>query len=349
MNHALTRVVRSIALGLAPYPDLRRRRTVRAATRRLVVCRPWPADSAVTGADLAQLTLLRLLDLQKQTRRAVRGRQREAAALLARSSLEACFMGLYCLRTADAVPRLREANLKAGIKSLAFLDRDGLFPKHLMEQAAATFGNAKPGPTVKKMVEDFDAQSGGDAAAALYERLYDPTSMFFAHANAASLMRHVKADGSLTERPSMPWARRSPVRLADACVGLLAAAVASEQNVASAQFAEYGSDHGERVLTPMVVMAGKKAAGRSGILALVPVLREALQLASYLRSAQAAADPARLREQRVRAVYARLVATLFDPDLPAATIAPIVDHFVEMVLQDTEDFHSTGPAVAGTA
>ena len=99
----------------------------------------------------------------------------------------------------------------------------------------------------------------------------------------------------------------------------------------------------------MAVMAGKKAAGRSGILPLVPVLREALQLASYLRSAQAAADPARLREQRVRAVYARLVATLFDADIPAATIAPIVDHFVEMVLKDTEDFHSTGSAVAGTA
>lgn len=54
----------------------------------------WPQDeAAVTALDFAQLALLRLLRLQRETRRAVRTRQREAAALLARTSMETCILG----------------------------------------------------------------------------------------------------------------------------------------------------------------------------------------------------------------------------------------------------------------
>ena len=47
--------------------------------------------------------MLRLLWLQRQTRRAVRGRHREAAAMLARASVEMLFLGMYCLAVPEAV------------------------------------------------------------------------------------------------------------------------------------------------------------------------------------------------------------------------------------------------------
>jgi hypothetical protein len=74
----LQRMQECAKLCPASHPDL--------AARDL-----WPKDeAAVTALDFAQLALLRLLWLlwlQRETRRAVRTRQREAAALLARTSM----------------------------------------------------------------------------------------------------------------------------------------------------------------------------------------------------------------------------------------------------------------------
>ncbi|PZG01485.1 hypothetical protein C1I99_07030 [Micromonospora deserti] len=50
---------------------------------------------------------MRLLWLQRETRRAVRTRQREAAALLARTSMETCILGLWCLHNPTAASKLR--------------------------------------------------------------------------------------------------------------------------------------------------------------------------------------------------------------------------------------------------
>jgi hypothetical protein len=83
------------------------------AARSLVDCEPWPDDDATTGADAAKLALLRLLWLQRQTRSAARHRNGEATVLLARSLVEACILGLYCLHKPDAIPRLKAANIKA--------------------------------------------------------------------------------------------------------------------------------------------------------------------------------------------------------------------------------------------
>jgi hypothetical protein len=58
---------------------------------------------------------------------------------------------------------------------------------------------------------------GGTIVVELYERLHMPTSTYFVHANAASLMRHVKACGILVDRPMVPGGRRfaSPTRASD--------------------------------------------------------------------------------------------------------------------------------------
>ena len=110
MKSALRTLGATLLWGMLPYPDLPRRVRVRRAARGLVRCEPWPADDAVTGRDVAQLALVRLLYLQTQTRRSTRARHREASVLLARSSLEACILGLYCLHAQDPVPALRAAN-----------------------------------------------------------------------------------------------------------------------------------------------------------------------------------------------------------------------------------------------
>jgi hypothetical protein len=88
-----------------PYPDLIGRSRMRHGARKLVQLRTWP-DMAATSDQAAQLALLRLLWLQRQTRCAVRGRHREAAAMLARASLETLLLGLYCNRVPDAISQL---------------------------------------------------------------------------------------------------------------------------------------------------------------------------------------------------------------------------------------------------
>jgi hypothetical protein len=92
----LSPVAWAVLRTLLPRPDLIQRRRVRSAARNLVTCSPWPGEDA-TGTDAAQLAVLRLLWLQRQVRRAVRGRHREASVMLARASVETCILGLYCL------------------------------------------------------------------------------------------------------------------------------------------------------------------------------------------------------------------------------------------------------------
>src|SRR5437867_5714754 len=91
-------IARVVLRGVLPYPDPARRARVRRHARNLATRDPLPQDeTAMTGLDYARLALLRTLSLQHETRRAVRTRQREAAALLARTSMETCILGLWCL------------------------------------------------------------------------------------------------------------------------------------------------------------------------------------------------------------------------------------------------------------
>jgi hypothetical protein len=86
-------LVRILVLSALPVPDLYSRRKVRRAACQLARgCNPWPGMDA-SGTDVARLALLRLLYLQHATRWAVRGRQDEAATMLARVAIEAYITG----------------------------------------------------------------------------------------------------------------------------------------------------------------------------------------------------------------------------------------------------------------
>jgi hypothetical protein len=67
--------LRIVILGMLPCPDPVSRYRMRRAARRLVTLRTWPGMDA-TSEQAAQLAMLRLLSLQRQARRAVRGRHR---------------------------------------------------------------------------------------------------------------------------------------------------------------------------------------------------------------------------------------------------------------------------------
>lgn len=294
--------------GLLPAPDPVRRRRVRASARKLVDCNPWPEDDdATTGVDVAKLALLRLLHLQQQTRRASIAGVDEAIVQLARSSVEVCVLGVYSLHETNVVEQLKAGYLKAMSGMLAYLVDEGLVTKDVVDQSAVAMGGAANGPGVWAMANRIDTAVGSTGAVSLYRRFYVPTSTFFVHANAASLLRHVGKDNTLSERPSMPWTRRSALHVSDACVGILASAIASSESKPFAEFEQYAHAHMALTFTPMAV-AMTQGLRRSVHLSQLPaLLRTVLELRQYTQSPQAAADTPEAREARIRDGYDRIV------------------------------------------
>src|ERR1017187_9313584 len=128
--------IRIAVLGVLPCPDPVSRHRMRRTADRLVTLRTWP-DMAATSEQTAQLAMLRLLWLQRQTRRAVRGRHKEAAVMLARASVETLLLGLYCLRVPKAVAQLQAGNIKALGDTLAYVEEAGIVPEEVIRECAA--------------------------------------------------------------------------------------------------------------------------------------------------------------------------------------------------------------------
>lgn len=340
MNAVLKAYAVSTLRGLLPYPDWRRRRQVRRAARRVITVRRWPDDANVTGPVLAQLALQRLLWLQEQTRRATFTRQREASALLSRSALEVCIVGMYALNVPDAKDRLEETNRKTLVQVLGFLDRGEVFPKQLILDFAKTFGDLRA-LNVRDLARQVDQQVGADVASELYERLYPATSTFFVHGSVASLLRHVKRNGKLRDRPGMPWALRSPAHLADACVGLLAIDIARSSGADTTPFGQYALDHADRVLLPMPMMVFKGVGSRPKVLVqLVQMVQEAIRLRRYLESSQAVVDGPAIQEQRARDLIGGLVDVFLDDSgVPKTAFDPLIDHIVGLIAQSRTASH----------
>jgi hypothetical protein len=144
--------VRVWILGLLPCPDLVSRYRMRRAARKLVKLSAWPGLGAIS-AQATQLAMLRLLWLQRQTRRAVRGRHREAAIMLARACVETLFLGLYCLREPEAVAQLHSANVRAVGDAFAYFEDLDIVPADVIRQCAARLGESRRAPKVWHMAE----------------------------------------------------------------------------------------------------------------------------------------------------------------------------------------------------
>ena len=323
----LTRFVWPIVRGLLPVPDLARRVHVRHSAKRLVTLQTWPADDATTGPDVAQLAMLRLLWLQRETRRLTRSRHREAAALMSRLSLETCILGLYCLLAEDPVSQLRASTLRSGLGVASAL-LDGLVPTDLLKNAVATLGTPNKSITdnVKDMASFIDRKFGEPGASKLYGIVYAPISDYFAPANAASLIRHVSPDETLRNRPLNAWVRRSPVRVADSCVGILAVHLARHEDRRSDRFSRYAEAHIQRVLPPLTALVGKRM-GKDDIRHLMATAFRALKLRRAL--ARPDLNDAE-REALARELFRDLPPSL--RDLPESAVTPIIDHFVQMIV-----------------
>jgi hypothetical protein len=318
--------------GLLPYPDVRRRLRMRRAAFKLITCRRWPGDDA-TGDDAAQLVLLRLLWLQRHVRRAVRRRRREEAALLARSAVDACIVGLYCLHSETAVADLSAANNSAAGRVLGYLtdgDLEISISKSAIDAAVQTLGEKGGDPNLRQWAEWLAKQKEISIAIRLYTACYVPLSHFFAHTNAFTLSRHVGPDDKLRRRPVSPWARRPPVRLADGCAGLLAAAIADKIGSPSAGFlTKYAADHLDRVLVPAFTLA-VRGLRRSTQWRKVPSAFAAVRALRRYLNGPGRDDDASQQEARIREGFTTAFGVLgLDQD---EMFRVVVDEFVALVL-----------------
>lgn len=328
------RQARPFVLGALPVIDLPSRYRVRGLALSLVECDPWPGMAA-TGEDAAQLAILRLRWLQRETRRAVRGRQAEAATMLARASIETLITGLYCLHQQDAVAKLQAENVRNLPLLLKFLTNAGVIPASVLDECIHRLGYGEPakGPPVEAMAMVVDKSLGARAAADLYDRFYRPSSTLVMHGGGLSLLRHVRQDDRLTCQPGRTWARRSPVRIADACLGSLTATMARRAGRPSQAADEYTERHFGRAVAPMIVMSssgiGKLLMPRQMLTTIVTVRG----IFRYANSGQDAANPA-LRVARVRAgMEALLLAGV--PDLPDGVLDPFLDYVSEKIVAET--------------
>jgi hypothetical protein len=299
---------------------------MRSRARNLARVDKWPEENA-TSLDAAKLATCRLLWLQRQTRRAVRGRHRDAAVLLARSSVESCVLGFYCLHQADAPAQLNAANLKALRDMLRYLEDLGLVPGDVIDQCLRALGQPRRAPDVKQMAQHVDqATSGGDAIS-LYRNLYVPTSNFFAH-GAGGLLRHVSPDGKVSRRPARAWARRSPARVADACAALLAAGVAQRTGADASAFTRYANRHIRRALSPLAALAASGYGRSAKPSEMIAAIKAATRLGTYIWSGEAARDTTEIRALRIRQ---GLTETLHATHLtaPPGALEPLLDHLAD--------------------
>ncbi|MCU1491814.1 MAG: hypothetical protein JWM85_3219 [Acidimicrobiaceae bacterium] len=303
-------VLGPVVKGTLPYNDLRQRRQVRRETRRLITCEPWRGNDA-TPIQLAQLALARSLALQTNTRRAVR--HGEAVALLARSALETCFVGLYCLYGDDPLTAMRGGNAKALRRMLVNLGHEDIITEDVLKAIEADIGGDGKLPDARKMAESISAGlNDAPFPLNLYWRVYVPLSEFFAHANGMSLMRHVGDKGVLLEKAAYPWARWSAVHTADGCVGLLAAAIAHKDGHPNELFGSYADHHLLRSLAPLAVVSGKGMFRSLGPRRLLALVKGVVDLRAYKASGRAEADSFDDRVAYLRSWFERHVGNFDD-------------------------------------
>jgi len=334
MHSVVREAVWPILHYFLPYPDPIRRARFRSQADRLVKCEPWPDDDAI-GPDAAQLALLRLLFLQRQIRRAVRWRQREAAALLARSATETCIVGLYALHNDDAAKALAAKDATFLPRFLGFMVTAGLVSKTTVDAAVKDLGTNARLPRYSEMSGHIPEGAHRNSAAFIYDSFYAPLSHFFTHASGFTLGRHVRQDRRLQRKPASPWPRRSAAHLADACAAILAAAIAGDTAAARQRFIKYATKHADRAMTPAI------AAGGAGFLrsvdwrrlpGIVAAIRE---MRAYLAGTALADPPAEL-EIRIRAFFTDAYQAFGGNAVSQELLAAVVEDMTRRVLSELD-------------
>jgi hypothetical protein len=332
MPSEYAQVAWNLLRAVLPYPDLPRRVRMRHRAFGLVTLQRWPGDDAATGDDAAQLALLRALHLQRLTRRAARYRQREEAALLARTAIDNALVGLYCLHNDDSVRKLTGGEHLALRRITAYLthDDDGLFSRQALLDGADALGERGSDLNLKDVAQGLSKDNDLPVAMQLYEGYYAPLSHFFQHSSGFALMRYVRANGKLRHRPAFPWTQRSAVRVADCCAGYIAWAIASKSGVPAAGLLRYAKAHQDRMLTPTFVITSKGWMRAIGWRNLVRMLRAFTEFRRYVHGAGSGASAAE-QEEYIRKQFADIL-NVVAPGVPDAATRPIIDELVGKLL-----------------
>lgn len=324
-------LTRALLRPYLPYADPLRRCRARRQARALVACEPWPQEDA-TALDIAQLLLLRLLWLQRATRRALSGRQHDAAALLVRAAVETCIAGHYWLCDDSDVELMRAHNARSLRRLLSpFADGDPISPA-LIDGVAATIASstAQP-PPLSEMARIVARDSDHTLVTDLYERLYIPLSTVYAHPTGASLERHATRKLKLSERPAHGWTARSMCHAVDTCMAALALALAQRAGADQTKLVSYANAHMSRTAPPIVAISGRAILGGLRPTRLLSALRSMRGLLRYYDSGEAARDPEPLRKQRTEQFYSELLLAMGAKDEPY--IRPLLDSFTQITTQ----------------
>lgn len=246
----------------------------------------------------------------------------------------------------DAVSKLRTWEFKTAPAMLTFLSSTGLIPDTLIRQAVRALGEPDKLPDVRSVSAQIDAKTGATLAIHLYDMAYRPASQYFTHATS-SLLRHITHERRRTARPANSWVRPAPVRLADACLGLMACAVADQVAAPMDLFLRYAEGHAARVLPPLLATIGKRMIRRLGASNLRHTLTQARDVRAYLSSTRPDDAPDE-RETRLRDLYGTMIKRL-DLDVPPEAIQPIIDHLVAKVLAEWDAEFLNAPPESSTA
>ena len=291
-----------------PYPDPRRRRAARRAAGELIECRPWPGNNA-TPIEIAQLTLLRLLHLQREAHRCNR-QQREAATLLARAAVETAITGLYWLYGEQDIEPARSENARSFRRLMAPLTDGETISEEVIEEVAATIGSGRGLPSLRDMAELVSERSGRAAARDLYHRIYIPLSTFVAHPSGMALLRHVVADDALGEAPNPVWSTRTARHAADTCMALLALELAEQEERPTAVLTHYADTHARRTIAPFAIALGGAMREHLQPRRLARALRPMAELWRYYRSGRATLDPYSQREAKINKLLLTILVAL---------------------------------------
>jgi len=153
------------------------------------------------------------------------------------------------------------------------------------------------------------------------------------HGGGLALLRHVRDDDHLTRRLHRTWARRSPARIADTCLGALTANIARRAGKPSTLADKYTARHFTRPLTPMIAMSSPgitRLLAPRRVLTAVATFRNTFR---YAASGQDAANPAE-RVARIRTGMETLLLTA-QPDIPDGALDPFLDYISEKIASES--------------
>lgn len=291
------RVLRTVVVCVLPYRDPFARRRVRRSARKLVAPGPWAKERANSN-EVAQLALLRLLWLQREARRAAQSGMFEALALLTRSTIDTCIVGLYCLAVPEAAERINQLNAQ-NLKSMTEYLPTSFVDRRVRDEMVQLIDQPKRDPNIFAMVSAVDDAHGDETAMMLYRAYYAPLSTLYAHGGGVALLRHVDGD-KIAHRPATYWSNRSALHVVDSCVGLLAARLATASGTVSETFQQYHDAHRDRTVTPLTVMALGSFRRAIKWRSVVGSVRAGRQLRDYLHSGRASFDDAETQERTIR-------------------------------------------------